>query len=46
MEDDDYVVEIFGSSGEVINKIGFKTLKGKTWEVGAGGGSPFSLIAT
>jgi len=41
IDDDDYLCEIYGHSGDWIDQIGFRTTKGKTAIFGGTGGVPY-----
>jgi len=43
LEDNEFIVELFGRNGDVYDHLGFKTTAGRSWEFGGSGGNPFSL---
>ena len=42
---DEFIIEIYGNSGDAIDAIGFVTNKGNSYFAGGGGGSKYSLKA-
>ena len=43
LEDNEFIVEIFGKNGDVYDHFGFRTTTGRSFEFGGSGGNPFSL---
>lgn len=43
LEVDEFITEVFGSAGGVIDSIGFKTNKGREFKAGGKGGKPFTM---
>lgn len=43
LDQDEYIVEIFGRKGLHIDKLGFRTTKDREFVIGGEGGGPFSI---
>ena len=43
LKDDEFIIEIFGRKGAIIDNIGFKTNLGRSLSGGGNGGGPFSI---
>ena len=43
LEDNEFLIEIFGRNGDIFDHLGFRTSAGRSWEFGGSGGNPFAL---
>jgi hypothetical protein len=39
--EDEFIVEVFGREGNIVDHLGFRTNKGRSFEAGGQGGNPF-----